>query len=48
MRTKVILICEVCVSRNYTTTRSKSETERLQLKKFCRHCNATTIHKESR
>ncbi|WP_343251198.1 50S ribosomal protein L33 [Mycoplasma amphoriforme] len=48
MRVKIILICEVCVNRNYTTTRSKSETKRFQLKKFCKHCNMTTLHKESR
>ena len=35
MRKKVILACSDCGSRNYTTM-SKKETERFELKKFCK------------
>jgi large subunit ribosomal protein L33 len=49
MREKVILVCEECLSRNYTTTKNKSTTaERLEFKKFCPKCNKYTIHKEKR
>ena len=49
MREKVILICSNCLSRNYTVTKRKGEvSKRIELKKFCPHCNAHTIHKESK
>lgn len=48
MRKKRILICEVCLSRNYVVMKKTSETERLSLKKFCRRCNTHTTHKESK
>ncbi|MDC4163595.1 MULTISPECIES: 50S ribosomal protein L33 [Mycoplasma] len=47
MRKKIILICEQCLNRNYTTTRSKLETTRLVLNKYCSTCNQKTVHKES-
>ncbi|WP_081794321.1 50S ribosomal protein L33 [Mycoplasmoides pirum] len=48
MRSKSILICEECNSRNYSTTKSKLKTQRLELKKYCSKCNLKTLHKESR
>lgn len=48
MRKKVILICSECLSRNYTTTRKEGSTERLEIKKYCPHCNRMTVHKESK
>lgn len=49
MREKVILVCTECLSRNYTTTKQKYEKkDRLELKKFCKKCNAYTLHKESK
>lgn len=48
MRKKVILICPECLSRNYTTTKKEGTTERLELMKFCPHCNKQTLHKESK
>ncbi|MCI6788485.1 MAG: 50S ribosomal protein L33 [Mollicutes bacterium] len=49
MRKKIILICTECLSRNYTTSKKvESSTERLELRKFCPHCNKYTIHKESK
>lgn len=49
MREKIILVCEQCLSRNYTTTKNKSTTkERIQIKKYCPRCNAHTLHKESK
>jgi large subunit ribosomal protein L33 len=49
MRVKVILVCEECLSRNYETTKNATkQTERLEFKKFCPHCNKYTTHKETR
>ena len=49
MRIKIILTCEQCLSRNYTTMKNKqSSVERMEIKKFCRRCNAHTMHKETK
>ncbi|MCR4911386.1 MAG: 50S ribosomal protein L33 [Bacilli bacterium] len=48
MRVKVLLICSECLSRNYVTTIRKDSTEKLELKKFCKHCNKQTLHKISK
>lgn len=48
MREKVLLICEECLSRNYTTTIKKEGTKNLQIKKFCPHCGKHTNHKISK
>lgn len=49
MRTKVIMVCEECLSRNYTTTKNpQKSTERLEMKKYCKTCNKATTHKETR
>lgn len=49
MREKTILICEECLSRNYTTTKSSNvDKGRLEMKKYCKKCNKHTLHKETR
>ncbi len=49
MREKIILVCEECYSRNYTTTKNKTNnTTRLELKKHCTTCNKHTVHKETK
>ncbi|MCR5705882.1 MAG: 50S ribosomal protein L33 [Acholeplasmatales bacterium] len=49
MREKIILICEECLSRNYTTTKNKvNSNTRLEIKKYCPKCNKYTIHKETK
>ena len=48
MREKVLLICEECLSRNYTTTVKKEGVTNLQFKKYCRSCNKMTVHKISK
>ena len=49
MRTKVILICEECLSRNYTVTKNpQKQNERIEMKKYCKNCNKYTIHKETK
>ncbi|GEK07705.1 50S ribosomal protein L33 [Schleiferilactobacillus harbinensis] len=45
---KVALACSVCGSRNYMVAEKKDRTERLTLRKFCKHCGKYTIHRETR
>lgn len=42
------LVCTVCKSQNYTTTRNKINMEgKLEVKKYCRTCQKHTLHKET-
>ncbi|MGL4953787.1 MAG: 50S ribosomal protein L33 [Culicoidibacterales bacterium] len=46
---KVTLVCTECLSRNYSTPKNKqTNTERLEMKKFCRRCGKHTLHKETK
>jgi len=48
MAKKVVLSCTQCGSRNYTVPTSKEGSgERLELNKFCSHCKAHTLHKQT-
>ncbi|MBW9235330.1 MULTISPECIES: 50S ribosomal protein L33 [Paenisporosarcina] len=48
MANKVVLSCVQCGSRNYTVPASKEgSSERLELKKYCSHCKAHTVHKQT-
>ena len=45
----VVLACEECKRRNYTTVKNKKTLkERMELKKYCPHCNAHILHKETK
>ena len=47
-RAKIALICTVCKSQNYITTKNKIEhPDKLKLSKYCRRCLKHTEHKES-
>lgn len=47
MRVNVTLACTECKQRNYTTSKEKKkQTEKLELRKHCKFCNAHTVHKE--
>jgi large subunit ribosomal protein L33 len=49
MRDMVILACESCRRRNYTTTKNKRRTPtRFEFRKFCRFCRQHTLHRETR
>jgi large subunit ribosomal protein L33 len=42
------MVCSVCKNTNYVTKRNKiNTTEKLVLKKYCRHCRKHTEHKET-
>ncbi|MEG0473138.1 MAG: 50S ribosomal protein L33 [Solibacillus sp.] len=47
MAKKVVLSCEKCGSRNYTLPTKGDAKTRLELKKFCSHCNEHTVHKQT-
>jgi len=49
VRVTVTLACADCKRRNYTTTKNKkNDPNRIELKKYCRHCRTHTLHKETR
>ncbi len=49
MNKKVVLACTSCGSRNYTTTKNATnQSERLEINKFCKVCNAHTAHRETK
>lgn len=43
---KVILVCDICLSSNYST--NKSQNKRMTIKKFCPRCKKHTLHKENK
>ncbi|MFQ3546408.1 50S ribosomal protein L33 [Halobacillus rhizosphaerae] len=49
MRKKVILACIECHSRNYSTyTNRSSQSERLEVRKYCKRCGAHALHRETK
>ena len=47
MRDNIQLACGECKRRNYTASRNKkTNTERLEVKKYCKFCRRHTLHKE--
>ncbi|HET7099147.1 MAG TPA: 50S ribosomal protein L33 [Patescibacteria group bacterium] len=53
-RELVSLTCIVCKNQNYITDRNKVNMEtkgkkgsKLEIKKYCKHCRKSQIHKES-
>ncbi len=45
----IILVCSECKNENYITRKNKkTNTERLELKKYCHKCNKSTLHKEKK
>ncbi|HLS66382.1 MAG TPA: 50S ribosomal protein L33 [Pseudogracilibacillus sp.] len=49
MNKKITLACSVCLQRNYSTNKNQlTSPDRLTVKKFCKHCNKHTVHKETK
>jgi large subunit ribosomal protein L33 len=49
MRDIILFQCMECKNRNYSSMKNKKNTtEKLQLKKYCRHCRRHTPHKETK
>ena len=48
-RVGITLACTGCKQRNYQTTKNKkNDTERIEIKKYCRFCKKHTMHKETK
>ncbi len=49
MRDIILLTCQTCKQRNYSTMKNKKNTtEKLELKKYCKWDRKHTTHKETR
>ncbi|WP_226585853.1 50S ribosomal protein L33 [Halobacillus litoralis] len=49
MRKKVILACTKCQNRNYSSYKNRSnQSERLEVRKFCKNCGEHTLHRETK
>ncbi|MCT4611979.1 MAG: 50S ribosomal protein L33 [Clostridia bacterium] len=49
MTVQVTLECTECKNRNYSTTKNKKTIpERMELKKYCKFCKKSTVHKETK
>ncbi|TXK74690.1 50S ribosomal protein L33 [Paenibacillus sp. N3.4] len=49
MRVIITLACTETGDRNYTTTKNKrTQTSRLELKKYCPRLKRVTLHRETR
>ncbi len=47
MREIITMVCSECKRKNYMTTKNKKkQTEKLELKKYCKFCKKHTLHKE--
>ena len=48
-RIEVVLRCSECKLRNYNTFKNKkTNTEKLELKKYCPFCRKHTLHQETK
>ncbi|WP_418791406.1 50S ribosomal protein L33 [Phosphitispora sp. TUW77] len=49
MRVGVTLACLECKNRNYQTNKNKkNNSERIEMKKYCKFCRSHTLHKETK
>ncbi len=49
MRDRITLACTECKQRNYISSKNKKHnTERIELKKYCKFCKTHTAHKETK
>ncbi|USS87846.1 50S ribosomal protein L33 [Fructilactobacillus hinvesii] len=46
-KVKMALACSVCGARNYHVSVSK-QSDRLTLRKYCKHCGKNTLHRATR
>ena len=48
-RIGIPLACTECKQRNYQTTKNKkNDTDRIEIKKYCKFCKKHTLHKETK
>ena len=48
-RENINIECTECHNRNYVTEKNKkNNSDRLEIKKYCKFCKKTTVHKETK
>ena len=48
-REHITLECTECKNRNYVSEKNKrNNSDRLEIKKYCKFCKKTTVHKETK
>ena len=48
-RPRFSLECTICTNLNYRTNKNpRNTTDRLNLTKYCKHCQKATLHKETK
>ncbi|EFF41658.1 50S ribosomal protein L33 [Mycoplasmopsis alligatoris] len=45
---KIVLACDECKRKNYSTNKSAGNVERVAIKKYCTLCKKHTLHKEEK
>jgi len=49
VRPKITMACVDCKERNYITRKNRrNDPDRLEIKKYCPRCKASTLHRETR
>jgi len=49
LRQIIVLACEECKRRNYSTEKNKkNDPDKIEVKKYCKWCKKHTLHKETR
>jgi len=47
-RVPVTLACSECKARNYKTTKSRENSQALEMRKYCKQCKHHTLHRETK
>jgi large subunit ribosomal protein L33 len=49
MREVILLSCQECKRKNYSITKNKkTQSGKLEVKKYCKFCDKHTVHKETK
>ncbi|MDI3481925.1 MAG: large subunit ribosomal protein [Tepidanaerobacteraceae bacterium] len=49
MRVNIVMACTECKQRNYFTQKNKkNDPDRLEMRKYCKHCGKHTLHRETK
>ncbi|WP_083757850.1 50S ribosomal protein L33 [Mycoplasma crocodyli] len=47
-KNKIVLACQECKRKNYSTNKSSGNQDRISVKKYCTQCKVHTMHKEEK
>jgi large subunit ribosomal protein L33 len=49
VREGILLVCSECKNQNYSVDKNKKlHPDRFEIKKYCKHCQKKTVHKEKK